>query len=553
MRGCVKYPTATTESCVLLLWPTMHCWTVDVTTLGTVRGGNNTLADFIPVNTGATITDSESLRARGKATLVWRETSVGSPSTTSSITTATGTCSTMTSMKSHYEHFCRPVGILWMIGWLSLSEAVMPQSQVDLFLESDGSSGGSSSASTTSFLASNALYGPLAPMMERTRKNTGTRAGNNKNNNENDNNINRYEIVHLTEKDIENNMGLCQDPSSSTQPFQISGLEDAIVLIPRGNCSYEQKTWNAQQNGAKGVIIYNTLAARYGYNETTSDIEWPLSQHDYECQNGKAMIPMKELGFWSHNSTSNPNGINGPQQPYYSALDDMLTGDDFETNLCFKYAMDDSFKHCASKRCFLTGNVTTTTKDDSNQDATDMWEACCAWDQHLYLFGDTSMDKQIQITIPTVMVTMAQGQELLNQWKSHHDNDSDNGNNNNIPLYGSISSRWKLEFNLSALLIWMLGVSVCAFASYHSAGDYHLAISRRSQQRKRRRNGGRERISADSEENSRPSPLPVARSALHDEQLELEPIHAIGFIFMASSSLVVLFYFEVRALFFFKQ
>ena len=225
-----------------------------------------------------------------------------------------------------------------------------------------------------------------------------------------------------------------------------------------------------------------------------------------------------------------------------------MSGGDEETNLCFKYATTtsgDNFIHtCASKRCFLTGNTSTTTNPDA-------WQACCAWDQHLYLFPDSDLhaansQQAVVITIPTVMVTMEQGQAMLDQWKATADN-----NDNDAPvLYGSISSRWKLNFNLSALLIWILGVTVCAMASHHSASDYRLAIARRTDRAGGRRNRRQQnrRPSGDDDEDGGSqlnAPRPIPRSALHDEQLELEPIHAIGFIIMASSSLIVLFYFEV--------
>ena len=410
---------------------------------------------------------------------------------------------------------------------LSLSMAVMPQSQVTLYYHDHGESNSNSnrdvSMTTTTFLASNALYGPKGPMVG-------------KRTNSNNKHDNRYPVVHLTDEDTDD-LGFCQgDVSSSSSSSHISGLlQDAIVLVPRGNCSYERKTWTAQQYGAKGVILYNTLASRYGYNETTLEITWPLPQHDYDCNNGMAYIPMQELEFYSDANQ---------QQPYFSALDARLSGRDEETNLCFKYATDGNnfFNTCASKRCFLTGNTSTTNPDS--------WQACCAWDQHLYLYPDSALhaansEQAVVITIPTVMVTMEQGQDLLDQWEAAGA-DNSNSNNNNAPLlYGSISSRWKLNFNLSALLIWILGVTVCAVASYHSASDYHLAIARRTD-RVGRRNRRRRRPS-DEDENDRQlvAPRPIPRSAIHDEQMELEPIHAIGFILMASTSLIVLFYFEV--------
>jgi hypothetical protein len=402
----------------------------------------------------------------------------------------------------------------------------MPQSQVDVYRRSttnDDEQAGSAAtptASTTTFLASNALYGPWAAMVGTDQQH-------------------QYPLVHVTEEDTPN-IGLCGDDDATSSTTTIPGLQDAIVLVPRGNCTYQQKTLIAQQNGAKGVIVYNTLASRYGYNATTLQVSWPISKHDYDCANGMAYIPMDELGFWSSNSSSDRND-DPSQQPYTSALDVLLSGGT-DSDLCHKYANDDYFRHCASKRCFLTGNTstTTTTTTTTGDQMTDKWQACCAWDQHLYLYGDPELSQHedsVEITIPTVMLTMQQGHDLLYQWK-------ETTNNSNTPLYVSISSRWKLSFNLSALLIWMLGVTVCAVASYQSATDYHQAIARRrtTDPKRGNRRGGR----SDPSSSSPPPPLPIQRSALQEETLELEPIHAIGFIIMASSSLIVLFYFKVR-------
>ena len=208
---------------------------------------------------------------------------------------------TPSGMYSHHRGCYSQVVFLWVTaGCWSLSMAVMPQSQVNLYFHENGDSHRNGEASittaTTSFLASNALFGPPGPMV---------RASKNSNKN------NRYPVVHLTEDDTDD-VGFCHDDTSSSGSSSISELlQDAIVLVPRGNCSYEQKTWKAQQHGAKGVILYNTLASRYGYNETTLEITWPLSQHDYDCNNGMAYIPMEELDFYS-NANNNRDRIPVP-------------------------------------------------------------------------------------------------------------------------------------------------------------------------------------------------------------------------------------------------
>ena len=43
-----------------------------------------------------------------------------------------------------------------------------------------------------------------------------------------------------------------------------------VMLVPRGECTFETKAYHAQLLGASAVIIYGTLASRYTYNATTT-------------------------------------------------------------------------------------------------------------------------------------------------------------------------------------------------------------------------------------------------------------------------------------------
>jgi len=48
------------------------------------------------------------------------------------------------------------------------------------------------------------------------------------------------------------------------------------MMIPRGECTFETKVYNAQLLGASGVIIYGTLGSRYSLNKTKyiNDTNW---------------------------------------------------------------------------------------------------------------------------------------------------------------------------------------------------------------------------------------------------------------------------------------
>ena len=89
---------------------------------------------------------------------------------------------------------------------------------------------------------------------------------------------------------------LCNNVTSSGTTY--SGL----LLVPRGECTFELKALNAQRLGAKGIAIYGTLASRYSLNTTkyinqtdhtytTDDIVYPQKYFDYDCDKGRAEIP----------------------------------------------------------------------------------------------------------------------------------------------------------------------------------------------------------------------------------------------------------------------
>lgn len=368
-------------------------------------------------------------------------------------------------------------------------------------------------------LASEALYGPRSPMIGRT-------AGKSKSG---DNHNDRHRMVVPPGT----NPLLCDDSDfDSNGKADASVYANAIVLVPRGECTYMHKTLAAQKLGASAVLVYNTLASRYTVNTTSHagerypayssrDIVWPLSQHDYDCQRGTARIPAADLSF-------DPLPYNAPHNdPLLGGRRSGSGGSDSDS-LCRLYS-DDNLRQCSSQRCLVAHDQIESEGQNKNKDNSTLM-VCCAWDLHLEPAGDYAL-MNYSVNIPTLFVTMAQGDELLDLVEAK--------SNAEVAVY----ARWQPAYNLSALLIWVLGVTVCAIAAYLSASEYHKGIARYL---KRMATAGAAGGSSRQQERppSQQQMVPRANS-MQEETLELEPIHAVGFVIMASTSLLVLFYFKV--------
>lgn len=285
--------------------------------------------------------------------------------------------------------------------------------------------------------------------------------------------------------------------------------EDAtntIMMVPRGDCTFETKTFHAQQLGAQGVIVYGTLASRYTLNETNqtdykyteADVVFPKEYFDYDCNLGQA---------WIRNEAVSMEPL-----PYNAGHNDPLLQGNTSQNLCIRNSLD-HLQNCPSAACLLTGNKT----DESR-------EACCAWDFHMRLDADATFN-ETNVSIPAVYLTMQQGQQLLRDLKEY----------SHVELV--LSQRWRPTYNSSTYLIWALGVAVAAIASYMSAGDYRKMSRRLDRRRERRAAQGRP-----SRPTSPSRPPPIQQP---EDSLELTASHALGFVVLASSGLLLLFYLKI--------
>lgn len=251
---------------------------------------------------------------------------------------------------------------------------------------------------------------------------------------------------------------LCEDADPS-----LASKESYIIVVPRGQCSFERKTRNGEILGAAHVIVYDTLSAKYGANvipaRSLDDVLWPNARVDYECKQGEAWIPMNELYF---------NNL-----PYDTSNDALLKGSSQDGNLCALYhnieeaiskARGKFQDTCLSKRCLLTNKF-----EFNPSTGTELMQACCAWDIHLNMGGDDNIN---DVNITSTFLTMRNGDDLV---KMVQDNQSPAGNGN---IQAKVYLRWYPNYNFSSVLICILGTFVTWISGWRSARSYRIARSK---------------------------------------------------------------------------
>jgi hypothetical protein len=292
-----------------------------------------------------------------------------------------------------------------------------------------------------------------------------------------------------------------------------------LMLVPRGTCTFQQKALNAQRLGATGIAIYGTLASRYSlnitnqtdYEYTQHDIVYPLKFFDYDCDKGRAEIPSSDIQMTPlpYNSEHNDPILSGP------------------SSLCFQNSPD-SLQNCPSQACLLTG-----------QNTSGKLEACCAWDLHVWLYDDpTFTENNVAVVIPAVYLTMEQAQELLEEMSVN-------------PVQAVLYTRYRPAYNMSAPLIWGLGVMVAALAAFLSASEYTSAtkdIVHRMRNASTSSSASVQAGDRSSSSNEEVMQMSYQRAPPAEETLELSAEHALGFVVMASSGLFILFFFKVHIL-----
>lgn len=311
-----------------------------------------------------------------------------------------------------------------------------------------------------------------------------------------------------------------------------------VMLIPRGRCTFEQKALNAQNRyKVGGIIIYETLASRYGYNETSEEVIYPLNKYDYDCEYGEGYMDASKLTF----------------DPYYDPSNDALMNYQCETT------QNDNV--CASHKCLLT----------SPPESGGFSQLCCAWDLHITLYHDSSIPSNTTdttVAIPAMFITMGQFDEL-----------------NEIMISGkyielSMFARNRPDYNLSGVFVWALGVFTAALAAYLSAEDIRNKMKRNvsrsliREEHHQRNTPVVEQERADLGDQSRlrsrsPRPSPTSQQPrdasmnsprmeevspsrqhhieddMEEDPMEITLSHAIFFLIWSSFSLFVLFFFKI--------
>ena len=396
-------------------------------------------------------------------------------------------------------HLLTAATVVFLVSGIRLVEAVIPSVELSFFTS------GNDNAEPTSLLVSQAYYGTEPPLQGSGGDDS------------------PKSLVSPPENDL----FLCQKPDEiDIDENVLEFTEDTWIAVPRGGCTYEHKTWVAQSvYKAHGVIIYNTLGSRYSFNKTDNTIMWPLEHHDYDCDNARAEIPSNELNFYSDPDEAKSSGKAAVNGPYDFETNDALLSGDTVDNLC-KIHDANGLRNCPSKRCLVAH------QDATNATATDTTTVCCAWDILLNPYPDTDLDQNVTINIPTLFATMEQWDVLSSAL--------DTSSSVTILAY----KRWRPTFNFSFVLIVLLGGFVAAFAAFHSADDYHVAISKLWRPKPEGSGGNANRNTNPNQQQDRL--VPRSNTSLAEESLELEPIHALLFLVMSSISLFILFFFKVR-------
>ena len=291
---------------------------------------------------------------------------------------------------------------------------------------------------------------------------------------------------------------LCNEADGiSAYPPTARGYYDApaAVLVPRGGCAFASKALSAQRLGAQLVVVGDTLASRYGLRElygaedddyaaaqaalppTFEDVRWPQDRTGYDCGRGRAYLPAGLLSF--------------DPLPYDAASNDpLLTGTAADGSLCALGAGEGFERSCPSLRCLLTGRERGSGGEDGNDDDDDdddddagrwwdgetgegsppsapaegaLLEACCAWDVHMNMGGDSEM-----VFIPALFVTMEQYALLQSLEEAFL---LGSGPRPQVLAY----ERWYPSPNASTFLLWLLGVLVTGLSSYVGAWEYREA------------------------------------------------------------------------------
>lgn len=302
---------------------------------------------------------------------------------------------------------------------------------------------------------------------------------------------------------------------TSTMKISNDFVSPFLLLIARGNCTFETKALNAQKLGASGVIIYNTIEGLYRNSEVAPPGE-------YECKNGLGYV--QDIYY----------PVYGKQM--IDTIPDSCTNDE----------------KCASNTCVITK-----LNKLNNQGS----KVCCAWDLYLSM-GVSSTEDIISVNIPTVYIRL-EDYRLLSA-----DRDLQNG-----MMQAKMFSRPMYAMTIASFLVWCIAVGTLIIGSIKIASEEKMSFLSYKRNQFEQNNttliGNKssddlnDQFDSSSENSSllsegnikfskdtRASDNIVAShfqdiDSIMDDTLDISTSHAVGFVLTSSLFLIFLYFIDV--------
>jgi hypothetical protein len=261
------------------------------------------------------------------------------------------------------------------------------------------------------------------------------------------------------EVDKNGNVGLVALP-----PYPKPDEENpTVMLVPRGECTFERKAYAAKHfYGAKAILIYDRLEARYTWNESTHRVNFPQAMLDYECGNGVSLMHHLPLDPPAYNATQlDPLMGLETKMPYNKAAS-VATIDHKESSCEGSNALDfgkistcnltnTALKPCESQLCLVTSHLENSTE----------YPVCCAWDTPVTMPASDDAKDLDTDDILAVWLTIRQSELIFKSDLL------------SLNSQVSIESRGSSSaFNLTYIFMWMWGTLVMMVGAWYAAGDY---------------------------------------------------------------------------------
>lgn len=270
---------------------------------------------------------------------------------------------------------------------------------------------------------------------------------------------------------------LCSPPAALD-----GSLAGALVIAPRGVCSFETKLRNAAAGRAALLVVYGTIGAAYANVSSSYALADPCA---VDCARGSF----------------------GARAAAGALAQTAQRADGFHAQCASR---------CASGVCAAAGVL----ESDAPVAAGDELEVCCLTDERMVMnLGGASTGLDGAPDVPAVFALRADGERLVAAAAAG--------------ARAHAHERAAMSVDPSVLVIWALGVSAATLAAWLATARERHAASLVGPDGTRGKPGGwtgRARSQA-----------PAAAPDDGEETLELTATHALAFVFVASVSLVAMF------------